>query len=339
MEKGSSRRSVEPPNNQGAAGFSLREASNGSIPPVLGEDPSIQTKLSRPLKSHRRSVLRTMVQMNSILCRDSLELLQEQADGTLDLIYIDPPFCTGKERTQGSTASSYSDSWGGGLDAYLSFLRPRLEHMNRVLKSTGTICVHLDWHAVHHVKVLMDELFGYDSFLNEIIWHYRTGGVSKRWFGRKHDTILIYAKHRGHHTFNVQRGGEFRTDGLKIDEDGRPYKSTRKGRLYFHQDGPAVTDVWDIPFLSTVSLERVGYPSQKPETLLRRIIAACSNEGDLVADFFCGSGTTLVVAQEMGRRYLGCDVNPEAITITCERLGEKPPKIDARVLVRAPTTY
>lgn len=270
--------------------------------------------------------------MNSILCCDSLELLQEQPDETVDLIYIDPPFHTGKERRHGGTGHGYSDGRRGSLDPYLEFLSRRLTHMRRVLKNTGTICVHLDWHAVHYVKVLMDELFGYDNFLNEIIWHYRTGGVSKRWFGRKHDTILLYAKLRGHHTFNVQRAGQFRTDGLKIDQDGRPYKSTRKGRLYFHEEGPTVTDVWDIPFLSTVSLERTGYPSQKPEALLYRIIAANSNEGDLVADFFCGSGTTLVVAQELGRRYLGCDVNPEAITITCQRLGQKPPKIDVRVL-------
>ena len=148
----------------------------------------------------------------------------------------------------------------------------------------------------------------------------RTAKRSQQWFGRKHDTILVYAKCRGRHTFNVQRGGSFRTAGLMSDADGRPYKSTRNGRLYFDKDGPAVTDVWDIPFLSTVALERTGYPSQKPKALLKRIIAASSDEGQLVADFFCGSGTTLVVAAEMNRAILGCDINPEAVKIADRRL-------------------
>ena len=258
--------------------------------------------------------------MNTIECRENLEFMQRSPDAFVDLIYIDPPFCTGREQAHARTDHQYGDIWRGGLDEYLEFLRPRLEHMRRLLKISGTIFVHLDWHAAHYVKILMDGLFGYDNFLNEIIWHYRTGGVSKQWFGRKHDTILVYAKSKGRHTFNVQRGGEFRTDGLNYDVNGRPYKTTRQGRLYFDSAGPALTDVWDIPFLSTVSLERTGYPSQKPAALLRRIIAASSNEGDLVADLFCGSGTTLAVAHEMKRKYLGCDMNPQAIRIAEERL-------------------
>ncbi len=258
--------------------------------------------------------------MNSIVCCDNLQFLQDQPDEFIDLVYIDPPFYTGREQTHGQTEHSFEDGWRGGLDEYLEFLRPRLEHMHRVLKTSGTIYVHLDWHAVHYAKVFMDKLFGYDNFLNEIIWHYRTGGVARHWFGRKHDNILVYAKNKGRHTFNVQRAGQFRTDGLKYDGDGRPYKSTRNGRLYFDQNGPARTDVWDIPFLSTVSLERTGYPSQKPKALLRRIIAGSSNEGDWVADFFCGSGTTLVVAKEMKRSYLGCDLNEQAAAITQNRL-------------------
>ncbi len=258
--------------------------------------------------------------VNTLECCDNFELMQREPDALIDLIYIDPPFCTGRNQSDAQTAHQYADLWRGGLDEYLEFLRPRLQHMRRLLKTSGTIYVHLDWHVVHYVKVLMDDLFGYDNFLNEIVWHYRTGGVSKQWFGRKHDTILVYAKCKGQHTFNVQRGGEFRTDGLNHDPNGRPYKSTRKGRLYFDPAGPALTDVWDIPFLSTVSLARTGYPSQKPAALLRRIIAASSNEGDLVADFFCGSGTTLVVAQDMNRKYLGCDLNAQAVRIAEERL-------------------
>lgn len=191
--------------------------------------------------------------------------------------------------------------------------------MHRLLSETGSLLVHLDWRTVHYAKVMLDTLFSRDNFLNEIIWHYRTGGRCSHWFARKHDSILFYAKNKGKHTFNVLRGGKFRTDGLNIDEDGRPYKSTKKGRLYFHPDGPAITDVWDIPFLSTVSNERTGYPTQKPEALLDRIIQAASNPGDVVADFFCGSGTTLTVAARTDRRFIGCDIESAAVEIAKNR--------------------
>jgi len=241
--------------------------------------------------------------------------------GCLDLIYADPPFCTGKSpSSRGSNRKTFPDRWPGGLDAFMAFLRPRLEQMHRLLAPTGTLYVHLDWHAVHYVKVELDALFGYENFLNEIIWSYRTGGLSRRWFGRKHDTILVYAKQLGRHVFHVQRDGVFRTDGMNYDAHGRPYKSTRRGRLYFHPSGPALTDVWDIPFLSTVSSERTGYPTQKPEALLERIIRASSRRGQWVADFFCGSGTTLAVAERLGRRWLGCDISPDAVRIARRRL-------------------
>ncbi|GJM24919.1 MAG: hypothetical protein DHS20C16_13340 [Phycisphaerae bacterium] len=189
-----------------------------------------------------------------------------------------------------------------------------------MLKEAGTVYVHVDPRVSHHVRLLLDEIFGARNFLNEIIWSYRTGGVSTKWFGRKHDTILVYAKALGKHTFNTLRDGVYRTDGLKYEDDGRPYKQTKSGKLYFHADGPVVTDVWEIPFLSTVSLERTGYPTQKPEALLERIIRASSVPGDLVADFFCGSGTTLAVAKRMGRKWLGSDSSEEAVEIALSRL-------------------
>lgn len=253
--------------------------------------------------------------------------MESLADGCCDLMYIDPPFFAGKERAVSAprhreTSGSFSDSRRGGLKGYLAFMHPRLQQCHRLLAPHGTLYVHLDWHVSHYARIQLDTLFGGENFLNEIIWHYRTGGVSRRWFGRKHDTILAYAKETGRHVFNVQREGAFRTDGLKYDEEGRPYKSTTKGRLYFHADGPALTDVWDIPFLSTVSLDRAGWPTQKPLALLERIIRAGSRPGDLVADFFCGSGTTLVAAQRLGRRWLGCDVSPKAVEISRHRLAE-----------------
>ena len=246
-------------------------------------------------------------------------------DVSIDLIYIDPPFNTGRQQVQGIAADRFDDHWSGGVRSYLAFLEPRLREMHRLLKPTGTLYVHLDWHAVHYVKVVLDGVFGDANFLNEIIWDYRTGGVNTRWFARKHDTILSYARQRGQHTFHVLRDGVFRTEGLNYDEQGRPYKTTKRGRLYFHPDGPALTDVWSIPFLSTVSRERSGYPGQKPLALLDRIIRASSNPGELVADFFCGSGTTLVAAKRLGRRYLGCDSSARATAITRRRLATTNP--------------
>jgi DNA modification methylase len=201
--------------------------------------------------------------------------------------------------------------------------------MRRLLRETGSLCVHLDWHAVHYVKVMLDEIYTCDCFLNEIIWSYRTGGRSTRWFARKHDTLLLYARREGRNKFHVMRDGQFRTDGLNYDEQGRPYKQTRAGRLYFHPDGPAVTDVWEIPFLSTVSSERVGYPTQKPLALLERIIEATTDAGDLVADFFCGSGTAPAAAKKLGRRWLGCDVSAAAVALAQKRLADEPSLFDS----------
>ncbi len=247
-------------------------------------------------------------------------MLGRLPDACCDLVYIDPPFFTGRSQENRRHKHAFADQWAGGLTAYLAFLEPRFSEIHRCLKETGTLYVHLDWRAVHHVRVLLDRIFGEDQFMNEIIWSYRTGGLSRKWFGRKHDNLLVYARANGRQTFHVLREGTFRTDGMNRDEEGRPYKTTRRGRLYFHADGPALTDVWEIPFLSTVARERCGYPTQKPLALLERIIRASSNPGDVVADFFCGSGTTLVAAKKLGRRCLGCDEMKEAVALTRKRL-------------------
>ena len=260
---------------------------------------------------------------NTIACADCLAFMADLPGACCDLIYADPPFCTGKRQAAGDGGHEFADAWPGGLESYLEFLQPRVEQFHRLLKTTGTLWLHLDWHAVHYVKVRLDALFGYENFLNEVIWSYRTGGRSTRWFARKHDTLLVYARRAGRHTFNLLRDGCFRTDGLKRDENGRPYKNTRAGRLYFHPDGPAMTDVWEIPFLSTVSLERTGYPTQKPEALLERIIRSSSPPGGVVADFFCGSGTALAVAQRLGREWIGCDISPEAVELARQRLARR----------------
>lgn len=272
------------------------------------------TDLSKPVPKYFASP-------GSIACQDNIEILSSLADGCCDLIYADPPFMT--ERIIGPVRNAscrFDDRSTDGLAGYLSFLRPRLREMFRLLSSRACLYVHLDWRTVHYVKVMLDEMFGADHFLNEIIWSYRSGGRPAEWFPRKHDTLLLYAKQPGAHTFNRLRSGTYRTRDLRVADDGRPYKSTSNGPIYFHPDGPAVSDVWDIPFLSTVSKERTCYPTQKPEALLERVIQASSNPGDVVADFFCGSGTTLAVAKRLGRRWIGCDENPDAVSITLDRL-------------------
>ncbi len=270
-------------------------------------------KSSDPLGRQRKPV------SARVFCADNLSLMASLEDGCCDLVYIDPPFDS-KRFVCGSEPIGQGDQTGSGLDGYLSFLRPRLTQIRRLLAVRACLYVHLDWRSVHYVKVLLDELFGAACFLNEIIWQYRSGGRSGRWFARKHDTILLYAKCAGRHTFHGPRGGTYRTQGLRKDQNGTPYKATRSGRIHFHPDGPLLSDIWDIPFLSTVSKERTGYPTQKPEALLERIILASSNEGDVVADFFCGSGTTPTVARRLKRRWLACDSSPEAVAITKARL-------------------
>lgn len=261
---------------------------------------------------------------NRLFWGDNLHVMRQLPSESIDLIYIDPPFFSGRQYNvifgDQNELRSFSDIWEGGMPSYLIWLSVRFYEMKRLLKKTGSIYVHCDWHASHYIKVEMDKIFGYENLLNEVIWSYRTGGVSKQWFSRKHDVLLFYARNNGSHGFNVQRSGEFRTKGMNYDEDGRPYKTTKKGRLYFNVEGPVVTDVWEIPFLSTVSRERIGYPTQKPEALLERVISASSNEGDVLADFFCGSGTMAAVAQRMARSWIACDQSRVAVAITADRL-------------------
>ncbi len=271
---------------------------------------------------------------------DCLVLMEHLPSASVDLIYVDPPFATGRQQDGTARAVgtlSYSDVWEGGLDSYLPWLRVRLAQMHRLLKRTGSLFLHLDWRAVHHAKVICDELFGESNFRNEIIWHYGSGGRAKRFFHRKHDVILWYSRTGSWRFFpdavSVPRN---RCPGCGVerdqwnhlkrhtDTDGRVYRTIRSaGKIYrYYDDAPTVpADVWmDVSHLQQKDPERLGYPTQKPEALLRRIIAATTEPGDRVADFFCGSGTTLAVAQELGRRFLGCDASPAAVALTAERL-------------------
>ena len=237
-----------------------------------------------------------------LLVGDCLDVMAALEPGSLDLIYLDPPFFTGREQA-GSAEVSFADQWQSMTD-YLAWIEPRLARMRTLLKSTGSMYVHLDWHAVHYVKVAMDGLFGYENFLNEIVWLYGLGGSSPRYWPRKHDTILWFAREAGRHFFEATR----------IPATSRRMQGRTK----------KAPDHWDIPSLNNMAKERLGYPTQKPEALLERIITSSCPKGGLVADFFCGSGTTLAVAERTGRRWVGCDLSPDAIKMTDSRLRDKP---------------
>jgi len=195
------------------------------------------------------------------------------------------------------------------LLAYLSYMVERLLLMKGILKPTGSIYLHCDPTAGHYIKVMMDAIFGHGNFLNEIIWGYRTGGVSKKWFGRKHDTLLYYARKTGSHTFHVQKERSYSTSsppGFKgiekfQDEHGRWYTMA------------TMRDIWEINAIGRSSNERLGYATQKPLALLERIIKASSNPGDVVFDPFCGCATTIEAAHRLGREWIGTDIAIHAI--------------------------
>ena len=257
---------------------------------------------------------------NRLVLGDCLDVLGTVPEASIDLIYADPPFCTGREQVSPRSRASghFADRWPGGIEDYVAWLGERLAAMHRVLKPTGSIYVHLDWHAVHYVKVAMDRTYGYDNFLNEIVWLYGLGGSSSRYWPRKHDTILWYAREAGRHWFEAARV---------------PARSQRmKGQT------KKAPDYWDIPALNNMARERLGYPTQKPEALLSRIVKSSCPPGGVVADFFCGTGTTCAAAEKSGRRWLGCDVSETALAIAAGRLQERCPEgfIIERQPARAP---
>lgn len=240
---------------------------------------------------------------NVIYCGDCKDVLVTFPDESIDLIVIDPPFFSNKNYEiiwkDGYEIRSFEDRWLGGIEHYVSWMEERIRQCYRVLKKTGSIYLHVDWHASHYLKVMMDRIFGYKNFQNEIIWHYGLGGSSPRRWQRKHDNILFYTK----------------SDKWIFNPIMVPATSMRmKGELKKEDD------VWDIPTINNMSKERLGYPTQKPEKLLERIILASSNPGDLVLDPMCGCGTTITVAEKLERKWIGIDVSPSACRLMTERL-------------------
>jgi len=289
-------------------------------------------------KADRVSFGHPKLDPNRLIWGDNLHVMRMLPSNSIDLIYIDPPFFSGATYNvifgDQNEYRSFSDIWEGGMPSYLIWMNARLLEMKRLLKSTGSIYVHLDYHAIHYAKMEMDKIFGYDQFRGEIIWSNESSSGFKaqanKWI-RGHDTILYYTKTK-EFTFNKQHGLlDERTIRRydKVDPKGRKYK------IYYGKDGSKrivyldksqgrpISTVWtDIPSFQTVNNtgEYIGYPTQKPERVLERIIRSSSNEGDVVADFFCGGGTTAAAAQKLNRRWIACDQSRVAVAITQGRL-------------------
>jgi site-specific DNA-methyltransferase (adenine-specific) len=267
---------------------------------------------------------------NRIYFTDNLTALQSLPDGSVDLIYIDPPFNTGRiqARTQIKTERSENGdrtgfqgkryetirigqkSYADLFDDYLAFLEPRLVEAHRVLKPHGSLYFHIDYREVHYCKILLDGIFGRESFLNEIIWAYDYGARTKKKWPPKHDNILWYAKDPKNYTFNVSA-----IDRIPYMAPGLvgPEKAAR---------GKLPTDVWWQTIVATNSKEKTGYPTQKPVAILNRIILASSNPGDVVLDFFAGSGTVGEVCLKHGRQFILVDNNPAAIEVMHRRFSD-----------------
>ena len=258
--------------------------------------------------------------LNKIHYGDNLKFMNSIKSGEIDLIYIDPPFFTQSDQSckHMGRKISFTDSWVN-LNAYLDFIIMRLEKCHRLLKDTGVLCVHLDWRTVHYVKVEFDKIFGMRNFVNEIIWSYKSGGVGKRSFAKKHDTILIYSKSQ-EYTFNIQKEKSYNRELRKYNW-GNSIVSEFKDSLGWYTI-VHVRDVWEVNILRKSSKERIGYPTQKPLKLATRLIKAFTKKGDIVADFFSGSGTTLVAAKQLGRNFIGCDISRDAISISNKRLSK-----------------
>ena len=263
---------------------------------------------------------------NQLILGDNLEVLRTLKTESVDLMYIDPPFFSGRNYNViwGDTneVRSFFDVWEGGIDSYLVWLNARLWEMRRILKKTGSIYVHCDWHASHYIKTEMDKIFGYENFRNEIVWGYSGASNVSKDFPRKHDVILRYSK-TDNYVFNKDEiRVPYAPESLKrANRQVVGVETMKFDKITLHEVGKVPEDYWtDTIRASQYRDEYVGYPTEKPLKLLERVIKASSNEGDVVADFFCGGGTTLAVAQKLKRRFIGCDSSRVAISVTLDRL-------------------
>ena len=271
-------------------------------------------------------------------CLDIIPTLKEK----VDLIYIDPPFGFKADEKFGMLAwnkteykseskiNTLKDILSKGELSYLNWLYPRLKLMKELLSEQGSIYVHIDWHVGHYVKILLDEIFGKGNFRNEIVWNYGPVGSNPEYdFQNSHNIILRYSKTNNYFFNKVFKPLKRSSDYNLVDNLGKKYQITKRKKsdgteyewINYMPEGVLLTSVWDdIFYVRHNAKENVNYDTQKPEALLERIIKASSNENSIVADFFCGSGTTAAVAEKLGRKWIACDISEKAIETTKERI-------------------
>ena len=252
---------------------------------------------------------------DAIVCGDNLEWLPLIADESVDMCYIDPPFFTNRDFIE------FNDKFSS-MNAYIEWMRPRVTLIHQKLKKTGSIFLHCDWHASHRLRCLLDDVFGENRFVNEIIWFYKGAGVPKDRFSRRHDTIFWYARTKNW-IFNLEN---VRTEYSQTTKErfkhyiGNKRNGHDFGIQALNPKGKHPDDVFEIPIIAPSANERLGYPTQKPEALIKRIIECSTNEGDVVLDCFAGSGTTAKVAADLKRRFIVGDISINAISLTKQRL-------------------
>lgn len=274
--------------------------------------------------------------INKLFWGDNLKVLYyliNNFEEKIDLIYIDPPFFSGanyfikiKEKDKDYSSVAYYDHWKKDLDSYLQMLYERIILFKRLLKLTGLLFIHADWHASHYIKLILDEVFGQERFVNDIIWYYYNKySAGKKNLPRAHDNILVYSRSKDHRFNEIRLPRKKPIKQLKREMINGVLKNVKDKNghvIYRIVNDKKMDDVWKIPCLQPASKQWTGYPTQKHHDLLERIIELGSNEGDLIADFFCGSGTTLLAAEKLKRRWLGSDISRFSIYLTRKRIIE-----------------
>jgi len=271
---------------------------------------------------------------NNIYHGDCVDKLKEIEDGSIDLIYFDPPFYTQKKHSLSTRDNSkkyeFEDSWNS-LDQYLNLIESCLIECRRVLKSTGSVFLHCDKTASHYIRVLLDKIFGIKNFRSEIIWSYKRWSNSKKGLLNAHQNIYFYSKSTNF-KFNVvytdyapsTNVDQILQDRERTKNGKSVYKKDKNGNVVLGKEkkGVPLSDIWDIPYLNPKAKERVGYPTQKPVLLLKQVLKIASDEGDVILDPFCGSGTTCVAAKSMNRDFIGIDKSLDAVALSNRRLKE-----------------
>ncbi|MHA1489136.1 MAG: DNA methyltransferase [Promethearchaeota archaeon] len=271
---------------------------------------------------------------NKLFWGDNLQVsyyLLDSLEKKIDLIYIDPPFFSGanyrikiKDNDLNYDIIAYHDHWDKDIDSYLQMLYERIIIFKKLLSTNGLFLIHLDWHASHYIKLILDEVFGQNRFVNNIIWHYYNKySASKKNLPRAHDDILVYSKSKNY-TFNeirIPRKKPKKQLKRKMVNGVLKNAKDENGHVTYRiVTDKKMDDVWKIPCMQPASKEWTGFPTQKHHDLLERIIRLGTNEGDIVADFFCGSGTTLVTAEKLNRKWIGCDISEYSIYLTRKRI-------------------